>query len=362
MGSLPFPATFGPAHRIDAADRGLVLSTRNANLGRCVELDVFKTFLVVGMVFAHVVQIVQSPIDGFTAGLSNVINLVSFPGFLFAFGWGTALSCRDRPVWERLQGPAKILLAFYLSGIGAVILTDGNGWSAARILGVVTLTDLPGHSEFLASFFVLSLAMVWLGRGLGHVVRRPACLVACLAASAAFGCIPFDGPDLPWLAIVLPAPGNTYFPLAPYAMWLFLGASYADRTEPFGRIDLCLAASATYTLLAVALITGSLPSRFPPSTLWVIGPALFLLLYRAASMAIVRRIAVPRLWTGPGRHVLVHLVASNLSLFAIQSVCGPIVRNPWEAAALTIVLIAAITGFRAALTRAMQAAFTLAPT
>ena len=341
------------------------MSIRNVRTDRCVELDVFKTFLVLGMVFAHVVQIVQAPIDGFTAGLSNVINLVSFSGFLFAFGWGTALSARSgrvRPVWERLQGPAKILLAFYLSGIGAVILTDGNGWSAARILGVVTLMDLPGHSEFLASFFVLSLAMVWLGRGLGHVVRRPACLMACVAASAAFGCLPFDGPDLPWLTIFVPAPDNTYFPLAPYAMWLFLGAFYADRTEPFGGIDLCLAASATYALLTVASITGSLPSRFPPSTVWVIGPALFLLLYRAASMAIVRRIAVPRLWTSPGRHVLIYLVASNLSLFAVQNVWGPIARSPWEAAALTIVLMAAITVLRAALTRATQAAFMLAPT
>ncbi|QEE40581.1 MULTISPECIES: hypothetical protein [unclassified Methylobacterium] len=102
--------------------------------------------------------------------------------------------------------------------------------------------------------------------------------------------------------------------------------------------------------------------RFPPSTVWVIGPALFLLLYRAASMAIVRRIAVPRLWTSPGRHVLIYLVASNLSLFAVQNVWGPIARSPWEAAALTIVLMAAITVLRAALTRATQAAFMLAPT
>lgn len=56
------------------------MSSRNERRDRCLDLDVFKTLLVTGMVFAHVVQIVQAPGDRLAEGLSNVINLISFSG------------------------------------------------------------------------------------------------------------------------------------------------------------------------------------------------------------------------------------------------------------------------------------------
>jgi hypothetical protein len=333
------------------------LSSRNERRNRCLDLDVFKTLLVTGMIFAHVVQIVQAPGDRLAEGLSNVINLISFSGFLFAFGWGTALSRRrDRAgtVWARLKGPAQILLAFYLSGIAHLLLIERTGWSGTRILGVVTLTDLPGHSEFLASFFVLSLAMIGIGRWLGPLAAQPAILALGLALSALSGCVQIEAFDLPWLRILFSAPNTTYFPLAPYAMWLFLGAFYAGKPEPFGRLALCLAALATYGFLAVAMTAERPPARFPPSTLWVVGPALFLLLYRAASMAIVRRVALPRFLTSPGRHVLIYLVASNLALFTCQTLFGHPVQGLAQAALVTAALIVAIGTAIEAASTAMQ--------
>jgi hypothetical protein len=339
------------------------LSNRNERRERCLDLDVFKTLLVVGMIFAHVVEIVQAPGDALAGGLSNVINLISFSGFLFAFAWGTALSRRtDRAgtVWARLKGPAQILLAFYLSGFAHLLLVERTGWSAARILDVATLTDLPGHSEFLASFFVLSLAMIGLGRWLGPLARQPAFLCLCVALSALSGCVRVEAFDLPWLRILFGAPNNRCFPLAPYAMWLLLGAYYAGRPYPFGRVALCLAALATYGFLAVALLTEHPPARFPPSTLWVMGPALFLLLYRAASMAIVRRFALPRLLTSPGRHVLIYLVASNLALFTCQNLFGHVVQDLWQAVLVTVAMIAAIATAIGAASTARQPSRSLA--
>ncbi|MCJ2058263.1 hypothetical protein MKL09_17100 [Methylobacterium sp. J-048] len=340
------------------------MSGRNERRDRCADLDAFKTLLVVGMILAHVVQIVQAPIDTLAGCLSNLVNLISFSGFLFAFGWGTALSCctaRVRTLWDRLKGPAKILLAFYLSGIAHLVLIDGNGLSAARILSVVTLADLPGHSEFLASFFVLSLAMVGLGQWLGPVAKKPPFLLLGLAMSALFGCVQVNTLDLPWLRILFGAPNNMYFPLAPYAMWLFLGAYHAGKPESFDRIALYVAALATWGFLAVAMMAGHPPSRFPPSTLWVMGSALFLLLYRAASMSIVRRFALPHLLTSPGRHILIYLVASNLALFACQNLFGHVIQNLWQAALVTAAMLIMIAAAIEAVSTATRTSRSLAP-
>ncbi|MDP4005916.1 hypothetical protein [Methylobacterium sp. NEAU K] len=319
---------------------------KSERLSRRVDLDLFKTFLVVGMVLAHTIQLLQEPIDIFAKCISNYVNLVSFSGFLFAFGWGTTLSFgtnKVRTAWDRLRGPAKILLAFYLTAIAHLVLIDGAGWSATRILDVATLMYLPGHGEFLASLFAMSIVMIWLGKELSLVSGNPTCLIMVSGISVLCGCFHIESEDLPWVPILIGTKNAVSFPLAPYAIWVFLGSYYAPRKGPPSHLEFFLAALATYTFVAVAMTDDHLASRFPPSTLWVAGPALFLLLYRAVSMEIVKRIKLSPIITLPGHHILVFLVASNFILFALHNIFGRFVQNIIESAALTAIIIAIIS-------------------
>ena len=61
---------------------------------RVLYLDLFKTILVYGMVLAHVIQLIGNNIAPLRAanGISIVVNLITFSGFMLAFGIGIGSS------------------------------------------------------------------------------------------------------------------------------------------------------------------------------------------------------------------------------------------------------------------------------
>lgn len=61
------------------------------NVTRSSALDIFKGLLVFGMILAHVIQILGGRNNYLLTAISNYINLISFSGFLFAFGYAQAI-------------------------------------------------------------------------------------------------------------------------------------------------------------------------------------------------------------------------------------------------------------------------------
>jgi hypothetical protein len=53
---------------------------------RAAYLDLFKTVLTVGMIFAHVVQLADVAPGLIEHAFSVYINLITFSGFMLAFG------------------------------------------------------------------------------------------------------------------------------------------------------------------------------------------------------------------------------------------------------------------------------------
>ena len=62
--------------------------------------------------------------------------------------------------------------------------------------------------------------------------------------------------------------------------------------------------------------------RFPPSVLWVVGPAPFLMGYLALSHRILDRATLPPALLLPGRHALMFLVLSNIIIFTTRNRLG----------------------------------------
>ena len=115
---------------------------------RAADLDLFKTMLVWGMITAHCIQLLAFRPKPAAMAISEVINLITFSGFMFAFGWGLGLS-RGAPKswWARLYpvlllGLGTILILaeiasaqVLLSQIGNIVILAGSvafAWQIAR--------------------------------------------------------------------------------------------------------------------------------------------------------------------------------------------------------------------------------------
>ena len=60
--------------------------------GRAADLDLLKTLLVWGMITAHCIQLLAFRPRPPALVISDVTNLITFSGFMFAFGLGVGLS------------------------------------------------------------------------------------------------------------------------------------------------------------------------------------------------------------------------------------------------------------------------------
>jgi hypothetical protein len=299
--------------------------------------------LVVGMVATHVIQLVGRMLPDWTDRFVEFVNLVTFSGFLLAMGIGLGLSSgRSRPWWRRLPPVLLLLLAAWLSSFAFAMLVDRERLTAAALVtDVLTMQRLFGWSEFLATFFVLYLAVAVMRPVLIWVANNWFLLALASAACFASTWLVMDQ-GWPLTATLIGTNEFACFPLVPYLPWFLLGISIGRAG---GRVSVWywLAALAASGWLAWTLWqTGELPERFPPSVLWITGSALPLLIYLFVARLIATRIALPGWLTLPGRHVLSYLLVSNLALFLLRNQMGRPVLNVWMWLSLTTAIVVVI--------------------
>jgi len=327
-------------------------------VGRLVYLDVFKTLLVYGMIGAHVIQLLGFGLKAWTRDYVDFINLISFSGFMLAFGIGTGLQRKDgrKGSFVARLWPALMMLgAVYISSIGYVVLVEKKPLGIGLLLDLLSMRVLFGWSEFLATFFVLYV-LVALARPVFLKIGESAVLVAmasaaCLAATL----VVFNG-AYPAVAAIIGTTRFASFPLIPYLAWFLIGI-YLGRKGAISNLWLFgPAIIATGAFVAFMVTTGDLPQRFPPSALWVAGAALPLMIYLFVSQMIGGQVAVPDVLTLPGKHVLRFLVLSNLAIFATRYFFKRPVTD-WPAAlGVTLAIIAGITLVSLAFERLMPRA------
>lgn len=308
---------------------------------RLTELDLFKSLLVVGMVAAHVLQLLGRSMPGWTDGFSEFINLVTFSGFLLAMGIGLGLARqRKRPWLPRLWPVLMLLVATYVSSFAFALLVDRERLTNDLIVDVLIFRRLFGWSEFLASFFVLYAViavarpvLVWVG---SHIVALLIAIVLCLAST---GLVVEDG----WpFATLVGTRAYASFPVLAYLPWFLVGISLGRASGKLTLWHGAIACLGTGWMLWGLLETGILPERFPPTPGWIVGPALALLVYLLVAKAIARWLVVPGWITVSGRHVLSFLLLSNLGIFSLRYFEGRLVLNVWSWLGLTAAILAVI--------------------
>ncbi|MCA9838905.1 MAG: hypothetical protein KC422_18455 [Trueperaceae bacterium] len=317
-------------------------------------LDLFKSLLVVGMVSAHTIQFLSQRRFTLLLGFSEYINLISFSGFLFAFGYGTFLAYFQKPfsqIWQRLLiSGLKTLLAFYVSGFAFRILVDHKRLFSVDFWNIILLNDIPGYSEFLLSFsFVMFLALP-LFMPIKAVLKRPFLFWALIGILLATTFFPYELVHSKQLGLLVGTKEFAAFPVLQYVPYYLLGMFFALYKLGWHRLSAIISIAATLIYYGFVWQLGRFPSRFPPSLLWIIGPAGFLYLYYLVSRWLGGARKLPNLVLRPGKNVLFYLLLSNLMIFGLSTVY----RNAFGLATslLTALGILATCHFLLSITRA----------
>lgn len=285
---------------------------------RDLRIDVTKGLLTVGMVFAHVVQLLGEGDVPALGWFSLATNLVSFSGFMFCFGYVYWLAYLSRPVlpWASVGKTAlKCYAAYVISGVACRVLYVQHTPTLEVLLSVATVRDLPGYSEFLCSFAVVTALAAVLRPAVYWAtgdVRRLA-VVTLGAVLPTLVTVP-DGDPL--VGVLIGGERLSYFPVVQYAP-LFLWGVWSARHGGLVLRFQGLCAAGVVVGLFVALLQGlEMPiGRFPPSVVWLAGSAGLFYLYWGLA-GVLARLPLCTYLTSVGQNVLGYLLLSNIALFS----------------------------------------------
>lgn len=289
-------------------------------------IDIFKGLLVLGMVYCHTLQFFSDQMI-FPQGQKWIefINLITFSGFVFSFGYVCQLAYYNKAfskVWHRMLATAfKTLLAFYISGTAFRLFIDQRPLEWKTIRPILLLNDMPGWSEFLASFTYLIVLGLLLFVPLKWMVGRKWTGFTAAGLLLLTTWIPYGSIHEPIWALLFGTRDFASFPVVQYFPYYLLGMLFARYRIGFDWRVLAgsALASGAFVWRWLSNPETSLPERFPPSVWWILGPALLLYGYYLLSR-LMEKYPLPFVpLEAMGRNVLWFLVMSNVLIFALKN-------------------------------------------
>lgn len=293
--------------------------------GRKREIDIMKGILTITMILCHSIQFFGEEKDLVQGILINVINLTTFSGFLFCFGYVGNIAYFQKSWRESVCkmgiNALRILAAFYISGIAYVALVEGKIYRFDFIREVLLLRKYPGWSEFLVSFSAMLLAAIILFPLYKRLNGKILVLLALLSGIFCF--FPYEMVHNSWIALLVGSRDYVTFSIVQYSIFFAAGIWFC-RNEIRWRWQIfllcfCLGIPCFYHYLT----TGYLPERFPLSIWYLYGGSIFVYLYYLLSCFLekIQNGVISKL-TGYLEHVgaesLFYLLFSNLMIFALD--------------------------------------------
>lgn len=295
--------------------------------GRRREIDICKGILTVTMILCHCIQFFGHEDRGVQMVLVNIINITTFSGFLFCFGYASDLAYY-RKDWKAsaprmAKNAVRILIAFYISGLAYMICVEDKIFRSDLILEILFLKRYPGWSEFLASFAAVLAVGIVLFPVLKRMNGRMMGAAAVISAAACF--LPYERVHHPWLALLIGSRDFITFPVVQYAVFFAAGIWVCRKKI---RWNLWIFLGTVLAVIPAVLHlarTGYLPERFPPSVFYIAGGAVFVYLYYLLSCRLEdmrekkKWLEVPAGYLeGIGRESLYYLLLSNILIFALK--------------------------------------------
>lgn len=276
-------------------------------------IDFLKGILTLLMTLSHFLYITNWK-GMLIEGIHDYVDLTTFSGFLFCFGYVSWFSYIDndnpdvtKRIWISI---IKILLAYNISGLAFVASKDSI--TINNVISILLFQTLPGITEFLLSFILVDVVVVVFRNKMRYlktymiVIFILVCLMLCY---------------FPYEIIVSPVMGNIigkengyYFPIIQYGSYYLFGILLAKKKIIFNKYMFVITAFMTcmYYLLSNLI---DKPKRFPPSILFIIGAAFFIYLYFLVSKYLCTKEIHIKFIEFIGRHTLIYLVIGNMIVF-----------------------------------------------
>ncbi len=284
------------------------------------KIDCFKGILTVQMVLAHCFQFFCNlDVEKGWKFLTEYINLTTFSGFVFAFGYVSYKAYIQKDfsyAWKRIsKNILRLVAAFYISSFAYIIFIENTPFRKDKILEILLLKRLAGWSEFLISFAGVMLMILVLWKLLRHPSNKFLALIG--GASIIVSLLPHKEVK-PIVGIFLGGHGSAYFPVIPFYLYFVIGVYFAKKELNFKWYALLVSVVASaYTLFDAILLSKGWPSRFPLSLAWLVGAMLFLYGYYLLSGLL----GTNKYFTwlcDIGKYSLYYLIFSNILIFALK--------------------------------------------
>jgi hypothetical protein len=241
-----------------------------------------------------------------------------------------------------LRTSARILIAFYLSGVAFRVFVSGRAPDRETMLPVVGLFDIPGWSEFLVSFALFVLLAALLRPALAWLLEHRAAFWVVFLALLATTFIPYDRVQVPQLGLLIGTEQFASFPVLQYLPFFLVGMYFHRFRVRFvpGLFVGALVASAAGIIQVVS--SGALPGRFPPTLPWILLPMGLLYALLLLARAVPEWALLVRWLGGIGTNVLTYLLLSNVVIFALSGTHPGLRLELSSALAFALALLACI--------------------
>lgn len=317
---------------------------------RDYSIDLFKGFLVIGMILVHVMQFFTnknySPSSGYIIDIGNIIT---FSGFVFCFGYAVQISYMEKSFKEvYLKIIKRILItlaAFYISGIAYRLIVGRSYIIWSTFKNILVLKDIPGWSEFLISFTYFNIATLLLFIPFKKIVNNKNIFFIVIILLLLTCFIPYEKVTISQIGILIGTKKFASFPILQYMPFYILGMYFKKYNIRFNKIILGISFILTVIPLYQYISTGKLPGRFPPSVMWIIAPAFILYIYFLVSKVLQKYTAFFMPVIMLGQNVLTALLLSNILIFTLSSLGKALMLNTGQCVFLEIVLLSIILFF-----------------
>jgi hypothetical protein len=328
----------------------IIKKLRGVYMNREYSIDIFKGLLVIGMVLVHIMQffsdsMVSSSIHYFI----NYGNIITFSGFIFCFGYAVQISYMNKnfnDIWLKLlKNTIKTLTAFYISGIAFKLFIGRSPFAYETFKNVFILKDIPGWSEFLASFAYLNLVTLIFFLPYKKLLENKK-IFWTVFTLLLFTCfIPYENVVINQLGVLIGTKNFACFPVLQYMPFYILGMYF--KKYNIGLDVKYLAASAVLSAVPIYkfLTDNKLPNRFPPELGWIVMPMFVLYLYYLISKFLESHPLILKPVIVLGQNVLFSIVMSNLIIFTLDSKFERLLLTDIQCIYMNIVILAIIYYF-----------------
>lgn len=284
-------------------------------------IDLFKVLLVIGMICSHSIGMlgIQSELSN---NFSTFINLITFSGFLFCFGYVVNIAYLKKEKQEvskkLIRNFLEILVVFYISAISYEILILKD-YSIGELIKILVLYKLPTLSEFLASFAILNIVTLIFFNQFKYIIHEKKYFIIVLIISLFTTFIPYKIVKINEIGLLIGSTKFYSFPILQYLSYYIIGMYFEENKIKFNFKYFMVSIICSFMFILYVFVYKKIPLRFPPSMLWILGASMFLYVYYIFSMYVVSKVKISKKIYFIGENTLYFLLSSNVILFIIKS-------------------------------------------